>query len=257
MTPIPAELLTLFGSGLWHGAVVFLRVGAIASLLPGFGEQSVPMRIRLVLGLAFAVIVAPAVPPFEMPDSMGGFAALALSETAIGLAFGLGVRLFVLALQTAGSIAAQSTSLSQLLGGSVSEPVPAMGHILVVGGIALAMLFGLHLRAVEMMIGSYTLFAPGQMPSAAALTPWGVGRIARAFSLAFSLSAPFAIAALVYNLALGVINRAMPQLMVAFVGAPVITAGGLILLMLGAPLILSVWVDALGAFMANPVGDLP
>ncbi|MFC3118840.1 flagellar biosynthetic protein FliR [Jhaorihella thermophila] len=38
--------------------------------------------------------------------------------------------------------------------------------------------------------------------------------------LPFSLSAPFVIASLLYNLTLGAINRAMPQLMVTLVGAP-------------------------------------
>ncbi len=59
--------------------------------------------------------------------------------------------------------------------------------------------------------------------------------MAQAFALGFSLAAPFVIAGFAYNLALGAINRAMPQLMVAFIGAPAITAGGLLILMLAAP----------------------
>ena len=80
--------------------------------------------------------------------------------------------------------------------------------------------------------------------------------MSRAFSLAFLLAAPFVIASVIYNLALGVINRAMPQLMVAFVGAPVITLGGIVLLFLASPLMLSVWNDALMTFFNNPM-DLP
>ena len=44
----------------------------------------------------------------------------------------------------------------------------------------------------------------------------------------------------------------MPQLMVAFVGAPVITAGGLFLLCLSAPIILRVWLAALDSFITSP-----
>ena len=57
----------------------------------------------------------------------------------------------------------------------------------------------------------------------------------------FSLAAPFVIMGFAYNVALGAINRAMPQLMVAFVGAPAITAAGLLVLMLAAPVILHFW----------------
>jgi len=70
--------------------------------------------------------------------------------------------------------------------------------------------------------------------------------------LAFLIAAPFVMASAIYNMALGVINRAMPQLMVAFVGAPVITFGGLFLLFVCAPLMLTTWADALEAFLVNP-----
>jgi len=60
-----------------------------------------------------------------------------------------------------------------------------------------------------------------------------------------------------YNLALGVINKAMPQLMVAFVGAPVITLGAILLLFLAAPTMLGVWLSSLDHFMANPFGPRP
>jgi flagellar biosynthesis protein FliR len=66
---------------------------------------------------------------------------------------------------------------------------------------------------------------------------------------------PFTIAALVIaNLALGAINRAMPQLMVAFVGAPATVWGALALLAITAPAILAVWAAALDRVLAIPFG---
>jgi flagellar biosynthetic protein FliR len=49
----------------------------------------------------------------------------------------------------------------------------------------------------------------------------------------------------------------MPQLMVSFVGAPAITAGGLFLLFVTAPLMLSAWNSALNKFLQNPFGGVP
>ena len=89
------------------------------------------------------------------------------------------------------------------------------------------------------------------------MSGWGLARIAEAFSLAFLLAAPFVIASFIYNLALGVINRAMPQLMVAFVGAPAITWGGLALLLVTAPVLLGVWVDRLNGFVDSGGQLLP
>nr|WP_214648056.1 flagellar biosynthetic protein FliR [Ruegeria lacuscaerulensis] len=251
---MPPELLPQLGDGLWHLFAVFLRVSALVSLLPAFGERSIPTRVKLGISVAFTLIILPATPaPIPSPGLLP-MVRLIVTEILVGVALGLGLRLFVLALQTAGSIAAQATSLSQILGGAAADPVPAMGYMLTLAGLTLAVLLGLHVHVAQFLIHSYMLFPMGVAPAASDLSEWGVQRIARSFSLAFSLAMPFVIASLIYNLALGVINRAMPQLMVAFVGAPAITFAGLFLLFAGTPLILSVWADALFSFIVNPVG---
>ncbi len=254
MIALPPELLPHLAENLWHLFAIFLRASALVSLLPAFGERSIPVRVKLGLALAFSLVAAPAVAATDAQPEFGRMVTLIGTEIATGLALGIGLRLFVLALQTAGSIAAQATSLSQILGGAAAEPVPAMGYLLTLAGLALAVLLGLHIRAAQFLIYSYTLFPLGTLPIAPDLSQWGVAQISRSFGLAFALAMPFVIASLIYNLALGVINRAMPQLMVAFVGAPAITFAGLFLLFAGTPLILSVWSDALFAFLQNPLG---
>ncbi len=56
------ELSLVGQNALWQGFIVFVRVGAMVALLPAFGEQSVPTRVKLGLALAFTAIVAPAAP---------------------------------------------------------------------------------------------------------------------------------------------------------------------------------------------------
>lgn len=248
------ELIELVNLYFWHGFTVFLRMAAISALLPGFGEQSVPARVKLVVALALTVIVAPAVSTIQSANDLSEMVFLILSEISAGVIVGLGVRLFILALQTAGSIAAQSTSLSQVLGGAAVDPLPAMGYILIIGGMALAAISGLHVKAAQLVLLSYQFLPLGRFSEASIISEWGVAQVAYAFELAFTLAAPFIILSVLYNFALGAINRAMPQLMVAFVGAPVITLGGLALLMLSAPYMLSVWLEALDSFVADPFG---
>ncbi|MBA84285.1 flagellar biosynthetic protein FliR [Thalassobius sp. S69A] len=252
-----AQALDLSQEWLWHGFLVFLRVGAIIWLVPGFGEQSVPVRVKLALAIASTMVLAPLIPPFGGAGfNISSLAIFLMTETVAGLLFGIGLRLFVMALQTAGTIAAQSTSLSQILG-NTAEPMPAIGHVLLIGGLALAMLSGVHVKFLAYTLHSYDLIAPGTVPDGAALSEWGLRQIADAFALAFRLSAPFIVVSLLYNLTLGAINRAMPQLMVAFVGAPAITAAGMVLLALLSPSILIAWRAAMEAFLLNPAGGLP
>ena len=246
MTEILLLALAPWQEALATAWLVFLRIGAVMALLPAFGERSIPLRVRLVLTIALTVLVAPAVtiggpgPILEVSNWIG----FAVAEIIAGLAVGIALRLMILVLQIAGTIAANVTSLSQILGGASVDPQPAMAHFLVVGGLALATMAGLHVKVVGAMLLSYRIFPPGQIIPAVELSEWGVQQTSEAFALAFVLSAPFVIVSVLYNLALGVINRAMPQLMVAFVGAPAITAGGLILMALAVPALLAIWLSA-------------
>lgn len=249
-----AQLLSMTQEMLALYLLVFFRVGPVIGLMPGFGEQSVPVRVKLGLALAFTAIVAPAAGQQTLVAEGARIEWMILTETLAGLILGIGLRLMLIGLQTAGSIAAQATSVSQILGSAGVTPLPAMGHLLTVAGLALAMMLGLHVQVARMIVLSYEVFPAGALPSPPAVSQWGVAQVSAAFSLAFSLAAPFVIVSLLYNLTLGIINRAMPQLMVVFVGAPVITLGGLMLLCLLAPAMLTLWSQALMRFAANPFG---
>ncbi|GAA5074861.1 flagellar biosynthetic protein FliR [Roseibacterium beibuensis] len=254
MTDLLAHLLGMSQLWLMAGLSVFLRVGAAFLVLPGLGDQMVPMRVRLGAALAMSVFLTP-----MLVTEIGGSPALPpvqtfVSEAGAGLLLGLALRLTVHALQIAGSIAAQSTSLSQIMGGASPDPQPAMGAILTLAGVTFAVISGLHVHLVEAFLRSYTLLPFGDLPGPRDVGAWGVAQVADSFSLAFSLAAPFLIASLLYNVALGVINKAMPQLMVAFVGAPAITWGGLVLLLVTTPFILPIWLSAFEAALVSPIG---
>lgn len=247
-------VVDLLSGSLWSSVVVFLRVAAALAALPGFGERMISVRIQLVLALMLTVVVTPAVAPvLALPPPTLGTLFLALgTETLIGLFLGISLRFFIIAIQTAGAMAAQSTSLSQLLGQSGLDPLPAIGHILTMAALALLMATGFHVKAAAFLVLSYEIMPALHFPNPADIAEAGRGQIAQSFALAFSLAAPFVILSVIYNLTLGVINKAMPQLMVAFVGAPVITFGAIALLMVAAPIMLVAWLQAFEAFLAVP-----
>jgi flagellar biosynthetic protein FliR len=250
-----ARLLDLSAIGLAGFFLVFTRVGAVMALLPGFGERMLPVRVRLGLTLAFSLVVWPMLAAdLASPDPDRPYALLIVIEATIGLLLGLAIRLMAIALQLAGSIASQSTALAQIFGaGATPDPMPAIGNILMLAGITLAVAAGLHVKAAVAVARSYEVLPMGLPVPAADVAAWGTARVAQAFALGFSLAAPFVIAAFAYNLALGAINRAMPQLMVAFVGAPAIIAAGLLILMLAAPVILQFWSGRLDLTLADPL----
>jgi len=250
MTGNLAELIAWTEVHLWLGFAVLLRIGAMMAFLPAFGEQAVPARVKAGLTVALTLLVAPAVagqvgsaPP--RPSDLG---LVMMAEVATGLLFGLILRLAIMALATAGALIAQGLALAQMFGaGPAAEPLPVFSHLLVGAGLALAAALGLHVQAVGFILGSYALVPFSFSPGAGIVLEEAVAEIARSFGSAVVLAAPFLIGSLVYNLAIGVINRAMPQLMITFIGAPFLTLGGLALFGLTAPLALSHWASLLAA----------
>lgn len=254
MTAELASLFALAPDYLAKFFIVFLRVGSAIFVLPAFGEMMIPMRIRLFVALALTSVVFPAVfPQLDDTDySDTAYVFQAFGEVVTGLALGMLLRLHIMAIQIAASIAAQSTSLSQLLGNASIDPQPALGVILYMAALALAVELGLHTQVALMFISSYALINAGVIVDGG-LASFIRDGVAFSFRFGFILAAPFLAVSLLYNLALGVINRAMPQLMVAFVGAPAITLGALIVLALTAPLILTLWITEFQSLLANPL----
>ena len=257
MTELLQEAITSVGKIWLIGAIVFLRVGAAMALLPGFSERPVPTRVRLALALGFTLIVTPGVTNSMLHvDIDVAFVLICLAtETIAGLLIGFSLRLMILVLETAGGIAAQSTSLAQMFPGTV-EPMPVISHMLVWAGLCLAMIGGLHIRVSEIFLASYDILPVAQFPDTTLVKGWALGNITAAFALAVRLAAPFYVISFLYNFALGAINRAMPQLMVAFVGAPAIAFGALLLLLLATPLGLHIWWESFSGFLSDPFRTL-
>lgn len=260
MTGLLSEISALLGLAegfLWAVSLAFVRIGAVLALMPGLGETAVPQRVKLALVLSLTAVIAPILAEdLVATGPPPGLAPLA-GEAVAGLLLGVGMRLFLLALQSAAAIIAQATTLSQLFAGAAPEPQPAIGNLLTIAGIALALTAGLHIRAAELVVLSYDILPAGGYPDAGIAADWGLGLVARTFSLSFSLAAPFVVASMIYNLALGVINRAMPQLMVSMVGAPALTLGSLALLAIAAPMLLAVWLEAFSTHLSDPFSVRP
>ena len=95
MNGLIAQMLQAAGvtqDWLWPAVLVFLRVGAAMALMPAFGEQVVPQRVRLMLAVAFTAVVLPTV-----AGGMRDLPSLPLAagvEVLAGLTLGIGLRLF-------------------------------------------------------------------------------------------------------------------------------------------------------------------
>ena len=226
---------------------VFTRMSALVFFLPGLGERTIPVRIRLTAAMALTLVLLPAViTEATAPASLSDAALMIAAEALSGALIGFSIRIAIFTLQTAGAIASQSLSLGQLFGASMDfQPEPPIATLLMMAGIVLAVSSGLHFEAIRVLIISFDIMPLGVFPGVSETGQWAAEQAAFSFSAALSLALPFVIIGFIYNLAIGAANRAMPQLMVAFVGIPAVTFAGMVLLAIAAPVILNVWMDLL------------
>lgn len=240
-----AGLIELLALWVAQYIVVVARLSFIIFFIPGIGEQVVPARIKLtfLLALSFAFwglgIVGP-VSIFPLPS----FAAMIVGETAIGLFLGVSLRMTIWILSIVGTIIAQSVGLSQFMGVALeTEAQTITSNLLGLAGTVLLLTANFHVMVFEEFAGMYSEIPVGDFM---VLEPSGfIEALFASFGFAASLAWPFVVVGLLYNVSLGFINKAMPQMMVAFVGAPFMVGAGLFLLTLSVVSILTIWFDHL------------
>jgi flagellar biosynthetic protein FliR len=216
--------------------LVFARIGTMVMLLPGLGELSVPMRVRLIVALALTAILLP-LHRHAYPLDLRSFGPTLLTlgqEMLVGAVLGLTARLTMSALQVAGSVIAQQIGL-----GFVTAVDPHQGQQSVIVGnfltvLAVTLIFAtdMHHLVLAGLNDSYTLFRPGEVPLVGDIAALITRTIAAAFRIGVQLAAPLLVFALLFNLGLGVLSRLMPQMQVFFVAMPLTILGGLLILLL-------------------------
>lgn len=220
---------------------VVARLSFIVFFMPGIGEQVIPVRIRLAVLFAISallashgIVTAPAVTP------LGDFFALLGGEIAIGFFFGATLRLTIWMLNIAGTVIAQAIGLSQMLGVAMEHEAQTLtANILSLAGAAALLTANFHVVVVAAMVRIYSDVPVGMlaMVNREMLT----SSFFDALTFALLLAWPFVAVNLLYNLCLGFINKALPQLMVAFVGAPFMVGAGATLFALSVAGLLYVW----------------
>lgn len=215
----------------WAAGLVFLRVGAIVMLIPGIGEAAVPPRIRLSFALLLTLLLTPVVAATlpALPATVGDLGAQAIREVLIGLVIGGVLRIFLAALGVAGEVVSMQTTLSfsQTANPLQAQPGTTLATFLTLFGVVLIFSADLHHGFIGAVSGSYRLFPVGAaMPvnDAAALAVRVTGD---AFSVGVQMAAPVIVFGLIFNVAAGLIGRAMPQFQVFFAATPLTVLLGL------------------------------
>ena len=236
--------------------LAFCRIGACFTLMPGFSSMRVAMHVRLFVALAVTWALLAHLWDSILPvtgRAVDGLIVVIASELMIGATIGLVTRLYMLALQFAGSAIAMTGGFGGMAGSSVEEAEPQAALTAIITLCALMVLFAVdfHHEIIKALIASYEVVPPGGLFSPQGALIDITDTVSASFYLTLRLASPFIAYAILANLAIGFVNKLAPQIPVYFVSMPFIIAGALILMYFGIGIMLSLFADG---FIPTTIG---
>jgi flagellar biosynthesis protein FliR len=232
---------------LFAGALVFARIAAMIMTMPGLGDTPAPSRVRLSFALLMSLVVTPVVYPAlpAIPLTMGELTADVIREGLIGVAIGAILRAFLAAMATAGEVISIATTLSfaQTANPTLGQQNTTLATFLSLMAAVLVMATDLHHLFIGALVRSYTLFPFGHPPPVGDFAQLAIRTMSQAFTLGVQLAAPVLVFSLIFNLATGLVGRAMPQFQIFFAAAPAQVLLGLSLFALSLGVMGTYWID--------------
>lgn len=217
--------------------LVLARTLGLVATAPVLAAPGLEPRFRLLLAIALAAVVAPAVGSgMEVPSGWMAVGVACLGELVIGAAMGWAAGLVVAGARQAGEVVGAQAGLSAaaLFDPEAGDGITPLGHLY--GLVALGTFLALDgpLMFVKSLMESYEAMPVGGVSMSEETAEMAFGHVGRALALAVRASAPAAIALTLAGVALGLIGRAAPSLPSATMALPARYALGLVFAILGA-----------------------
>jgi flagellar biosynthetic protein FliR len=214
------------------------RILGMVSTAPVFSNAGIPAQIRLTIGLAIGLGMAPALPP--MPEiSVGTWAGLGImvQQTLIGFIMGFTISLAFAAINIAGELIGLQMGLSFAVfyDPNSKGQTPVLTNFLALFAALVFLSMNGHLVTLSALAESFTLLPVSATPFAAK----GLAAVFSAASIIFAsglmLALPIIAALLITNIALAVLSRVAPTLNLFAIGFPVTMTTGFAVLALTLP----------------------
>lgn len=238
MTPVlsvtSAQLSAWMVAFLWP----FVRMLALISTAPVFGESLVQRQVKVGLAALLAIVIGPTLGPMPVIPvvSVAGVWIL-MQQIIIGAAMGFSMRMVFASVQAAGEFVGLQMGLSfaSFFDPSNGGNTMVLSRLLNVLATLIFLAVDAHLMVIVTLAESFHALPIADAPLAA--IGWRVLVLAGStiFSAGLMLALPLITILLTINLAMGLLNRASPQLSIFAVGFPLTLLVGIAMLQLLMP----------------------
>lgn len=235
--------------------LILARVGACLAMLPGFGSQRFPVRIRILVALALSLAVSPLVIG-QAEQALSGLdeasrAKLMAGEVIVGTGLGLMARLYMLGLQFSATLITNVIGLAATPGAPIddTELLPPLVNLMTLTATTIIFAANLHHLMLRAMFDSYVAVGIGSPIDPGWYLDQIIAKLSLTWSMGLRLAAPFVVFSVIVNLAIGFANKFTPQISIYFMTTGLIAALGLFLLFFTID-------DMLGLFLQEFAGFL-
>jgi len=211
-------------------ALISARVIGLLLIAPVWSLRPVPVRVRGAAAVVFSAGLLPVaiqVTPVAGPEAP----LLALvTEFLLGLTIGLAAGIFLYGLSVAAEVVGlqMGLSLGAAFGGLTDMGAPGIGQVYQQFALGIFVVLGGPVLLISGLAKSMLLIPPGTAMDFDGGARAAVALAGDVFRIAIHVVGPVMVTLLVTNLALAVLNRAVPQLNTMMVAVPVTVAVGLV-----------------------------
>ncbi len=238
--------------------MIFSRLGSALMLVPGIGESFVNTRARLFLAFSISfLMLEPLLPRLPLPpESVSGLAGSIGYEVITGIFFGTLLRVLMSVLETAGMVITIQSGLSnaQIFNPALASQSPLPSAFLGLVGITMIFVTGMDHAIFRALVALYDVFPPNGDVMAGDMTQLLTQTFNKSFTLGIELAMPFFVIGLLMYVALGLMQKIMPQVQLFLMLVPVQIWGGLTLMGITFASIITIWLKYFDNAVSTFVG---
>jgi flagellar biosynthetic protein FliR len=226
--------VTLDAGFLFSFLLVFVRCSAMFLAAPIFGSPNVPMRIR-ILSAALTAALKPGSGP--LPTDLFAFAASVANEVLAGLIIGVFVHIVLIGAQMGGAFMDLQVglSMSHVMNPANGQPSTVLAQFKYMLALIVFLSVNGHHVMLSAFARSFEIMPTVSVSTLAALQEnllWLVGQLSL---IALQIAAPVLAVSVLVDAALGIMNKAVPQMHIFIVGMPAKIAMGLLCVSVALP----------------------
>jgi flagellar biosynthetic protein FliR len=212
------------------GLLVFARLAGLCVAAPVLGDRATPLRLRLFMAAAITLAVAGRTGAgLWLPTTAWELAGGLIGELALGATIGYAMRLVMDGAELAAVHVGEQIGIgiADALNPTASQAAPTLRTLFRLTAVVIFLGVGGHRMLLGGVIDSFAAIPAGGEWLGAGVPAAAAGLVGVSFSLALKVAAPVLVAMLLTTVALGLLQRALPQCHILSMGMGVRVLVGL------------------------------